>query len=183
MASSVAAGVLSVHGLLCWALMSATFVAPSRIAPADSTSVTVHLIETHRVQDSVPLPEPIIDKVTIQTMGIGNVTFEDVEAGEIKGVVGCKSVPRIDEAVKVDSAPYASRAGMSPGMAATVVLSVQVLSDGSVGEVQVQASSGDSRVDTEAVVYARALQWIPGTEKLRAQTMRVSVSVTLAVPA
>lgn len=43
-------------------------------------------------------------------------------------------------------------AGLQPGEAQTVVLSVQVLADGSVGQMSVISSSGNLAVDEEALL-------------------------------
>ncbi|MFL6575218.1 MAG: TonB family protein [Povalibacter sp.] len=49
------------------------------------------------------------------------------------------------------------------GIEGTVVLSVQVLENGRVGDVRIDSSSGDSRLDESAVREARRWRFVPGT--------------------
>jgi protein TonB len=49
------------------------------------------------------------------------------------------------------------------GIEGTVIMSLQVLENGRVGEVRVEKSSGDRRLDESAVREARRWRFVPGT--------------------
>ena len=99
---------------------------------------------------------------------------------DVSGVVAPASAPQLSRFQPVEAATFARRAGLAAGQIATVVLVVEVLTDGKGGAVQITRSSGDSQVDEAAIAYARLLRWIPGTEEHQAKAMRVSLPITLA---
>jgi TonB family protein len=70
-------------------------------------------------------------------------------------------------------------AGLQRGEVATVVLTIEVLPDGTVGSVEVARGFGDASVDAEAVAYGRRLRWTPGTREHHAEVMRINFPVTL----
>ncbi|HKE95780.1 MAG TPA: TonB family protein [Povalibacter sp.] len=61
------------------------------------------------------------------------------------------------------SEPIYPAAVIREGFEGTVVLSVQVLENGRVGEVRIDSSSGDPRLDESAAREARRWRLIPGT--------------------
>ncbi len=88
--------------------------------------------------------------------------------------------PQLLDTAPPDTEPFAKLAGLLPGESAVVVLRVEVLSDGRVGQVQVDVSSGKSEVDEAAIDYARELAWIPGRLHGMEQSTWVRQSVRLA---
>jgi TonB family protein len=70
--------------------------------------------------------------------------------------------PQWDDSSAVDESPYARAAGLVPGEGATVVLRMEVLPAGTLGQVIVDGSSGKMQVDLQAVEFARAQHWIAG---------------------
>lgn len=178
----VSAAVIIVHGIVLWILTEAETGAPRQTVPAD-LYVTILPLVRQRHALEMPLPEVHLSIPAIDSTAIGFVSFIDPNADLVPGITAPKSAPRLDSVVSVDSRPYAVRAGLAAGEAVTVVLEIEVLADGSVGQVTVVSGSGNSAIDQEAVNYAHALQWIPGTVERRARVMRINYAVTLALPA
>jgi TonB family protein len=129
-------------------------------------------------RDNEPIPEvtPATPRVS---RAITMVQFESPDWGDISGVTAPTSAPILSRFQPVDSADFARSAGLQPGQAASVVLTVEVLPDGTVGAVEIARSSGDAAVDAAAAAYARELRWIPGTREHHAEAMRINLPVTL----
>lgn len=133
--------------------------------------------------DDVPMPIVRLSSVSLALPTLIDVVFEDPDADTIPGIIAATSAPQPLRSAVVEHSAYALRAGLTPGESVTIVLSVEVLADGSVGQVSVQSSSGNPSVDLEAIALARAVRWVPGTLHRHAISMRVQYSVTLSVPA
>jgi TonB family protein len=86
--------------------------------------------------------------------------------------------PRLDSSESLPNIhDYASRASIVTGTKARVILRIEVLVDGTVGNVSVETTSGIPQADAAAVEYARALKWKPGLAAGRAQTMTIRFPV------
>lgn len=59
-----------------------------------------------------------------------------------------------------------------------IILLIEVRADGSVGDIDIKASSGDPRTDAAAVAYVSKLHWRPALRQGNATTMRILYSVT-----
>jgi TonB family protein len=86
------------------------------------------------------------------------VWIPEVEAQGMGVVVA----PQLIATESPDSASFAVKAGLSAGESAVVVLRIEVLADGTVGQVKVDVSCGRDPVDAVAIEYAKHLVWIPG---------------------
>jgi TonB family protein len=111
---------------------------------------------------------------------IADVKFEDPDVGRVPEVTATASVPRLAAVQEIDREAFARRAGLSSGSAITVVLSVEVLADGSTGRISVLFGTGNSWADAQAVDYVRGLRWVPGTVHGYATAMRIQFPVTLS---
>ena len=107
------------------------------------------------------------------------MVFGDPDLDVVPGVIGAVSAPHPESIPPRDTDLFALRAGLQPGEAQSVVLSVQVLADGSVGQLSVISSSGNAAVDEEAMRYVLSLDWIPGSRNRHATEMQISWPVTL----
>lgn len=145
-----------------------------------SPQTTVSVIMPAGTHDTVILPAMHLLSPTLDQT-ITNVSFEDPNADLVPGITGPASAPQPDPTVVVDPAPYALRAGLNTGEAVTVVLVVEVLVDGSAGQVIVVTGTGNSMIDAAAMEYARSLRWIPATINRRAKITRITFPVTLAL--
>lgn len=143
-----------------------------------SYQATVSIIDAARVHDVVILPEMRLVSPSIEA-AITKISFEDPDADIVPGIIGPASAPQLDPAVAVDPQPYARRAGLNPGEAVTVILAIEVLVDGSAGQVIVVTGAGNSTIDDAAMAYARSLRWIPATTNRRATVRRIALPVTL----
>jgi TonB family protein len=111
-----------------------------------------------------------------------DITFEDPDADLVPGVIAPTSAPYPDPSGGVDASAFAIQAGLVPGESVTIILQVNVLPDGSAGAIALQSSSGNPSADSEAIAFARALRWIPGTLQRRAVSMLIQYAVTLTAP-
>ena len=136
------------------------------------------VLEEHRA-DPLPLPEVISVSPVIRLSPLQAVDFVAEEWGDISGVVAPASAPQLSRFQRVTPSTFAREAGLLAGQTASVVVTVEVLADGSAGVVEVTRGSGDPAVDEAAVAYCRQLHWIPGTREHHAETMRVTLPVTL----
>lgn len=87
--------------------------------------------------------------------------------------------PRIDPDFQVSSAPFVSRAQLSAGEVATIILMLQIAADGSVISAEIVRSSGGEAASAAAIDYAKATRWIPGSIDGEPQAMQASLTVIL----
>jgi TonB family protein len=87
------------------------------------------------------------------------------------------SPPRTAGGGAENLAQFAESAALSPGQMARVILRVEVLRDGSAGEVKVDTTSGSDAADDAAIRYVRSLEWIPATQGGEPVTMMVRFPV------
>jgi TonB family protein len=177
----VAATVLLSHCALLWIVMGEHRNSLHPMSPVEPLMLIIPPEKPSRAA-KVPLPELHWVAPRVDSTAITAVSFADPDADVVKGVIAPASAPQLDPAVTVDSIPYALRAGLRAGDAVTIVLGIEVLADGSTGQVAVQRDSGSPAVDAAAIEYARALRWIPATVQRRARAMRINFAVTLAPP-
>jgi TonB family protein len=142
-------------------------------------AVEAHIIIQQPDADTVPIPEVHVHLAKLDPDALQMVRFEDPDAGNISGVIGSSSAPELARVQLADAEVYAQRAGLPPGHPATVLLVIEVLADGSVGDVSVSRGSGSPAADSAATEYARLLRWTPGTVDHQARAMRITLPVTL----
>jgi TonB family protein len=176
----VAGTVLAVHIVAVgWACRWASgAVAPLSAPQPDVVSATFIIDETP-ASDSLPIAEVDLKILPVSSDAIRLVRFKSEEWGDISGVTAPSSAPQLSRFQAVTAASFARRAGLAAGQAVSVVLTVEIRTDGTVGTVEMPRGSGDSAIDAAAVAYARHLRWVPGTQDHRAQTMRINLPVTL----
>jgi TonB family protein len=177
---SIATGVLIVHAAVLALLMTLRTDFPRAVRSQPETPVvTCFVVEETRVRDTVPIPEVTLQSPPVVVSALQMIKFEADDWGDISGVVAAASAPQLSRLQPVDATVFARNAGLALGQPATVVLIVEVLADGRVGTVEVARGSGDPSVDAAAVAYSRHLRWTPGTRDHQAETMRVTLPVTL----
>jgi len=152
----------AVHGLAIWALASSTTIRPST---AELRSLPSVLMLTNNIARVSPEPHPSIRDVLVLQEPAEKVmslpaapVVRFAESNEAAVVVA----PQLLDADPPDMAPFARQAGLRPGESAVVVLRVEVLPGGHVGQVEVDVSSGSRQVDEAAVAYVQMLAWVPG---------------------
>lgn len=130
------------------------------VAAAEPETVVMMLRPAVVIIDrsSHPTPDAPLIRVPIDSipMEIPDLAIERTET--ILGAGRMAAHPTIE----VDARPYAVRAGLRPGEAATVVLRVQVMPSGELAAVVTELSSGSSAIDATAAEYVRALGWVAG---------------------
>lgn len=155
---------------------------PHPKAPAPERITTVRLIVQSPDWDTVPFPEVTLQPLEVKSEALQMIQFDDDSEDWLSSVIAPSSSPRLDRFQSVDLEHYAQRAKLKPGQPATIVLSLEVLRDGTVGLVSVIRSCGVAGNDAIAVEYAHQLRWFPGTVDQVPQDMRVVYPVTLVVP-
>jgi periplasmic protein TonB len=128
-------------------------------------------------KSEVPVLAPIEDSTAIQQ----NVTRElpppAIEQQEAAGSGPVLVEPRIDPR-RALSEPEYPVSEIRQNHYGTVVLSVEVLPNGRVGDVRIERSSGYPRLDESAVREARGWRLIPGTRDGTAVPMRKLIPIT-----
>jgi TonB family protein len=147
--------------------------------PATEMLTATFIPEAPRVPDAVPLPVITLQRPTVDTSILTNVVFTNPDAGKVPGVVSPMSAPHPMAPDNRSRSIHARRAGLTPGEVLTVILGVQVLADGSVGDVTVAITSGNAAADELAMAYARSLKWVPGSVNRQATDMRIRYVIVL----
>jgi hypothetical protein len=126
--------------------------------------------------------EPSVAPPAIRVPKASPVVFEAVIPETVRPtieVLGIGTMSPRPADVTVDPAPFAQRAGLSPGDGATVVMRVEVLGTGDLGRIEVEVSGGTPRVDQEAIAYVRSIPWIGGLVDGQPTTLWVRWGVRL----
>lgn len=148
---ALTAGVLLLHAAGIWVLSKES------ITRSDRQSAPVMILELLRVEAGHVAPsfaEPVLE-----TPGVADIPVPEFRTDPEAGVR--LSPPQVDISLPVDPAPYAQSAGLHAGQSAAVLLVIDVLSDGTTGDVSVKITGGTAVIDAAAIAYARALRWIP----------------------
>ncbi len=176
----VLAGVALVHSILISAWVQPSVHRTVRAAEDAPRITEVRLLPSPgRRLGEIPLPRVKLVDPRISLPTLTDIHFMDPDADRVPGVTGPESVPHPEGDTSLDTSLYAARAGLIASESVTVVLSVEVRADGSVGEVGVLTGSGNPAVDGEAVRYALAIRWVPGSWLGHAVAMRIRFPVTL----
>jgi TonB family protein len=127
-----------------------------------------------------PVSEASLQNVPVEVTALTSVEFDSHDE-DLTGIVGPASAPRPSVHQSVDTRPFGRCAGLQQGESATVLLIIEVRSNGRLGTVDVARSGGSAVIDAQAIRFARSLRWIPGTRNQEPQSMRISFPVTLLV--
>ena len=154
--------VIAAHGFVIAALTSAMTFHGSAAELHSLPAILVLTnnfarVTTERVpptRDVVVLQDPEEHAISLPAVPV--VRYDEPNAQAVS------VAPQLLDVESPDMAPFAQQAGLRPGESAVVVLRVEVLSDGHVGQVQVDVSSGSLQVDKAAAAYARQIAWVPG---------------------
>jgi TonB family protein len=147
--------------------------------PPHEDPITTVFLPEQAARDVEPVPEVALATPRIDLKAITMIRFESADWGDISGIVAPCSAPTLSRFQPVSAAAFARRAGLRQGQAASVVLTIEVLPDGTVGMIEVARGFGDPAVDAAAVAFGRSLRWIPGTRDHHAEAMRINLPVTL----
>lgn len=158
----VLSAVIGAHLLAAWALSLSVY---SRQAEPALMSLTTVYIQTNnparRSVDSAPLVSRAMVLQDLSDPVMGLPTPPLIQVSEPNGAA-VSVAPQLLDTTPADIAPFARQGGLLPGESAVVVLRIEVLPDGSTGQIQVDISSGSDQVDLAAIEYARLLAWVPG---------------------
>jgi TonB family protein len=151
-------GIVAAHASVVWAVIAA----PGESVRAPKTESFVAVLVRPRVivsQDPIALPPsvrvpkdaplaygapiPEINRPTITVIGVGTRAPHPADAS-------------------VDATPFVRQAGLRPGEGATVVVRLEVLETGDVGQVEIDVSGGTPEIDRAAIAYAKSWPWTGG---------------------
>jgi TonB family protein len=154
---------------------------PSDLKPESQVPVvtTGFVIEETRAHEVIPVPEVSLAEPKISPNVLQAVQWISDDWGDISGVTAAASAPELSRFQPVDPAVFARRARLQAGESVSVVVTVEVLADGRSGAVELTRESANPVANQAALAYARELRWTPGTRDHHAETMRVSIPVTL----
>jgi len=147
--------------------------------PRIGESIEARIIIRSSGVDRVPVAEVRLRPIQIELDSIKAIQFEIPAADDVSGVIGPSSAPQLASFQIADLALFARQAGVTQGRPITVLLTIEVLPDGSVGRVRVCRSSGNAAADSAATDYAHLLRWTPGTVEHRPRAMQINFPVTL----
>jgi protein TonB len=143
--------------------------------PIDDVKVTTH--------QTVTVVEPVLNIPVIDD-GVERIyvpeptptgTFTD--RGDVSPPAPVVIEPRIDSRRGLSEPPYPP-SEIRQGHEGTVLLSLQILADGRVGEVKLDRSSGFPKLDESAMREAKRWRFIPGTSDGSPQAMWKQVPIT-----
>lgn len=170
----------AIHGLGLWALSTAT---ETQQAPAELRIITMAEILTNNPEKVTTTRPSLMHNIEVlqdpaePAIGLPlapTIRFADANPGAVT------TAPQPLDSELPDMRPYAQLAGLRPGESAVVVLRVEVLLSGQVGQVEVDVSSGSRQVDEAAMAYARLLAWVPGRFDGTGKTTWVRQGIRLA---
>lgn len=167
--TALTACVLLLHATGIWLLNKGS------VAKSEQQSPPVLIVELLRVEAGHVAPsfaEPVLE-----TPGISDIPLPEFRTESDPGVH--LSAPQVDISMHVDPAPYAHSAGLHAGQSAAVILLIDVLSDGSTGDVSVKITGGTPVIDEAAIAYVRALRWIPAVLDGKTVKSRILFGVNL----
>lgn len=154
--------VAAVHGLAIWALSSATAFHANAVEVRSLPAVLILTNNPAQVSQGPLAPLRDVLVVLDSTEKVMNLPAAPVVRFDDANAAAVIVAPQLLDAHPPDVAPFARQAGLLPGESAVVVLRVEVLPDGHVGQVKVDVSSGSRQVDEAAMAYAQTLAWVPG---------------------
>ena len=169
----VAASVVAVHGLLI-----------------------AFLAHQHRVSTSPPTPLLLATFLTESPAALpamSNVSVPPFEPVPVLMALPDSDLPNDSDDIVLPIAQYAApqwemraaddmplltrAAGLAEGTQATVVLRVEVLANGTAGNIVIDRGSGDVQIDAVAIDYAKRQRWRPGMVRGMATPMNVRWAV------
>jgi TonB family protein len=174
--------VLAAHLVAVSAVIGSGRLAPQHASPQpDSAAIVTNVMMERRPDlDLIPMPAVYLDTIVVNTDALTQVRFDDPEQGDISGVTGLASAPRLTQ-----SAHALLEARWAKGMQGhilTVLLTIEVSAAGVVDSAVVARGCGNPSVDAQALQFVRTLAWVPGTVDHHAQPVRIQFPVTLIWP-
>jgi TonB family protein len=151
--------VVSLHGLAAWAINRSVL----RLATPQVTETLVKAYVEPRVRSrkktdlALDLSQLFILRQKPWLTLLVDMPRIDFEVS--RNAAATVAAPSLDPEPSVDLYPYVVEAALLPGEGATVVLRIEVLEDGSAGQIAIDVSSGSNQVDLAAIDYARAHRW------------------------
>ena len=129
-------------------------------------SLTATLIMTNNPARVSDTPPPLVQHVVVlQNVAVPAMSLPVPPLREFaeSNAAAVSVAPQMLDREPPDMAPFARRAGLLAGESAVVVVRMEVLPDGHVGQVAVDVSSGSDQVDEAAMDYVRQWVWLPGS--------------------
>jgi TonB family protein len=177
--------VLALHAVIAaqFFLPALRMDSPVVIAPSPVMVATLVEVKTDNgsAREIAPLPPLLPPFSSVPVPDELPIAFAEDASGHLT-TSNEFSPPRLHTGAAPEPTVFASKAGIDISKAARVILTVTVNEKGTAGEVIVTISSGDSRLDSAAIEYVRALRWDPAIVQGRQSSMNIRLPVVFAVP-
>ena len=147
--------------------------------PVESFAIAQIIIQSSSNGDKVPAPLVNLESVPVDSVPPMSMQFDEVDDAQLTDDMGPASFPHLARIQSVDVGDVARRAGIVLDRPLTVVLSVQVNTEGAAIAIDILRSCGVDAADQAAIDYALLVRWVPGTVNREPRTMRVILPVTL----
>lgn len=129
------------------------------------------------VRPEIPIPHDIVDERTTIFAPVPTQPNDISSPGDVIKPEPVIVEPRIDSRRGLSQPQYPPQM-IREGAEGTVLLSIYILADGRVGEVQLDRSSGHTKLDESAMREARRWRFVPGTSDGKPMAMWKQVPVT-----
>lgn len=170
----IALGVLGAHGL---AAIGAAFLPGETLRPAATEELVAVNVKPVVLVSREPIDVPPSIRAPKSALALNVPVPTSLRPIVVSVGIGTM-VPRIANP-DADSSIFALAAGLTSGQAAMVVLRLEVLASGDLGQIIVEQSGGTPAIDVQAVAYARSLIWTGGMIDGRPATIWIRRAVTL----
>jgi hypothetical protein len=166
---SLGVGIVVAHAVVIYTLRE-SFPVPHGLE--SSTSFVTRIIDVSQPALLLNAPPPAISKVDLR------LAMPVIPTAEIDTSLSSEN-PRFEQAKLDPSRPapqFVATVNGHRGVPLTITLLVEVLADGSVGQVEVKASAG-ADLDAAAESYVRKLPWMPANVGGKPIAMKVLYSL------
>jgi hypothetical protein len=147
-------GILIAHASGFWLALHSGH----RTTESASSLMVVEMLNAGTLKVATSISTPLFETPKVPNISLPKLNIDADTSADNRTLL---HPPQIDLAYRVDRAAYSHSAGLAAGQRASTVLLVEVLEDGSAGEIVVKIGAGSAAVDAAAIGYARAVHWIP----------------------
>jgi hypothetical protein len=123
---AVAVAVGSFHAAAVKPVFDPGFRSPQRIS--ENAFAAAEIIGTFETWDKIPAPDLQLKTVTVDLAALRQVEFDDSVQDELAEVTAPASAPHLARVQSVDPATFARRDKLPPGVALTILLRIEALS-------------------------------------------------------
>ena len=153
--------ICTLHAIGAWAFVHSMTLAPPRAYAGAMLTVFIQPTVSSAASGG---DSPDMSRVSFRVdtpMPPLQVDIPRIDFDVSRNVSAMSAAPSIEPYPAVDMRPFVRSAALLQGESATVVLRIEVLTDGSPGQIVVDVPSGSNQVDEACIAFARAHRWQP----------------------